>query len=312
MDDSAKKILGDQWERVPKELRDAIFSSDLSNKLHLLAQKYHLHIDKAGMLEDEVVLVLMGMEDPDAFVTNAKRELDISPEDARGLARDVNDQIFHPIREKLTSFIAADAEAYTASHPEPASKNEMTEPNQNIANPYREPIGNNTLPEAMNAPMKVPSIAPKGVPDVSATPKLNTAGGLGLPEKVVEPLPALPKNIVADKLRGLSFQSMMGSAKPATPKIETKSPVVPPPAPAKETVPVPKIEEGITMRDDSALSMKSFGIQIGTDAAPEKTTAPINNANTAPANTVALSPNPNTSPTPPETKPAADPYHEPI
>jgi hypothetical protein len=311
MDENIKTIFKDQYEKMPPELQKALMASDLRVKLAALMQKYHLHVDKASILENEVVLVLMGMADPDAFVNNAKRELDISPDDARGLARDINEQIFHPVREKLESFIADNAEDYLIAHPEVLEEPNLTTPGAS-ANAYREPIGTNTVPEAMNVPPKGPSAAPKAAPEVPPAPAPAVIGGLGLPEKVVEPLPALPKNIVADKLRGLSFQSMMGSAKPATPTIETKSPVIPRPAPAKETVPVPKIEEGITMRDDSALSMKSFGIQIGTDAAPEKTTAPINNANAGPANTVAPSLNPNTPPTPPETKPAADPYHEPI
>jgi hypothetical protein len=221
-EEGTQNIFKDHFKKLPPELQKAVMANDLRQKLVVLTQKYRLHIDKAGVLENEVVLVLMGLENPDEFVNNARRELGLSPEDARGLARDVNDQIFHPIRETLESFINIQAAEYAAANPGVAtggsSAGEGVKPAQNIP----------------SAPISVPNTPSLGQAAASFKPPIGTPKESLLPEKVVDPLPALPKDIIADKLR------------PVVPKAPM-APATPTPAPA---------------RQDAALSMKSFGIQI--------------------------------------------------
>ncbi len=267
MEENVQKIFKEQYNKLPPELQQAIMASDLRVKLAAIMQKYRLHIDKASVLENEVVLVLMGMESPDEFVNNARRELAISPEDSRALARDVNDQIFHPIREKLESFINKQAQEFGSTLP-PVTPGDALRP---------------TAPPAPNLPV--------------SNDRYREPVDDALPQAAVVPLPAVPKNIVADKLRGVST-----TAAPVT-----AAPKVPTPAPTTDTpVTLPKVEsqkEIAAPLSASSISFKSFGIQVGEEKKTESK-LPIS-PSTAPK---PATPDASAPPTTP--KPSADPYRE--
>lgn len=275
MDENIKGIFKEQYSKLPPELQKAIMASDLQTKLTSLTQKYRLHIDKASVLENEVVLVLMGMENPDEFVNNSRRELGISPEDARSLARDVNDQIFHPIREKLESFINAQTQAYIAANPAP------TFPSQGEAS-------SSTTPQSIPTAPKTPAS-----PDRYREPVDDS-----LPQAIVTPLPAVPKNIIADKL-GVSLGTIGGLTK------ESVAPTIPP----KETPKAPMNSSGSTPLPvvaptpaPASINLKSFGIKIGEEKIESK--LPVADIPTTAPETTSQK-----TETPP-VKPSVDPYRE--
>lgn len=235
MDANVKNTFKSQFERLPKELRDAVTSTDLRTKLFALTQKYHLHIDKAGTLENEVVLVLMGMELPSLFVGNIQRELELSPENANALAKDVNEQIFHPIHEQLINFLSkqeADLEKESVAKLA-VSVQENVRPDDHV-DPYREaPDGTTALrkpadiisTKSVTMPSSVRAVTPPGATLVPASVPVP-----GTPPKMPEPAPELPRNIVGDKLgASLSLRSILGTGEAAK---------VPPPA-APVVIPTP-------------------------------------------------------------------------
>lgn len=327
MDDSIKTIFKEQFQKLPPELRKAVTANDLRTKLTALTLKYRLHIDKAGILENEVVLVLMGMEDPEAFVTNVRRELGVSDEDARSLARDVNDQIFHPIRESLETFINQQGEQYATENPTAegagtslgapvvkapviSTPMPMPEAPKNVSRPTPPAATIPSAPQSTGAVSGVVigtprRVAPTGVNTVSqpSTPPVQQSNPISpnLPEKIVEPLPAvqsniqkditrdlpkaIPKDIVAEKLQPISLKSVLGSV--PTPKMET-------PAPSTEA---------------ATIRMKSFGVQIDLG----KGNATPNGVSSLPptpaSGTINSSPAPNTPSAP---KSTTDPYREPV
>lgn len=193
MDPGVQKIFKEQFQKLPPELKAAITASDLRQKLFVLTQKYRLHIDKAATLENEVVMVLMGMEDPEEFVRNIERELGIDASSAQALAKDVSEQIFHPIRTRLDEFLKAENERRTAV-------------------------------ERVSAPPVIPSVAPASIakpvtPLSTAIIPTTPALASGHPEepKAPSPTPQTPapssSNIVAGKLGGgatLNLRSILG------------------------------------------------------------------------------------------------------
>jgi hypothetical protein len=66
-----------------------------------VASNHDLMIDQAGMLQNEILFVMLGMEPSSEFVNNMSRELGINKEKANAVAKDVNDLIFAPIRKYL-------------------------------------------------------------------------------------------------------------------------------------------------------------------------------------------------------------------
>ena len=66
-----------------------------------VASNHDLMINQAGMLQNEILFVMLGMEPSSEFVDDMFRELGINREKANAVAKDVNDLIFAPIRKYL-------------------------------------------------------------------------------------------------------------------------------------------------------------------------------------------------------------------
>jgi hypothetical protein len=98
---NTEQIIKEQLVKLPEDVRKAISSVDLRDKIKKIAEKHHLHIDQAGDLETETVLVMLGLEPTDDYKRNIKKALQISDTPAHAITFDVNKEIFMPIRESL-------------------------------------------------------------------------------------------------------------------------------------------------------------------------------------------------------------------
>jgi len=67
---------------------------------HLMT-KYSLHIDQGGILEREIMLLLMGIENPDEFTKTLAEEAKLDQQTINNIVKDVNDQIFVPLRDEM-------------------------------------------------------------------------------------------------------------------------------------------------------------------------------------------------------------------
>jgi hypothetical protein len=99
--DEAQDILKTQFQKLPKNLQDAITSVSLQEKLKKVVKKFMLHIDQAGALENETVLVMLGLESSDDYRENIRRALNIADGRAEMIANNINQEIFLQIRETL-------------------------------------------------------------------------------------------------------------------------------------------------------------------------------------------------------------------
>jgi len=91
----------ERFEKLPKEMREAIFSVDSSEAIQAIGKKYKLAVDKIGELADEIGLVTIGATPSHNFVSNLSRRLGVDREKARKIAQEINEQVFAKIREKL-------------------------------------------------------------------------------------------------------------------------------------------------------------------------------------------------------------------
>ncbi len=90
-----------KYASLPDNVKEAISSVDSANKIQAIAKKYKLHIDQTGELGTQVGLVMLGILAPRDFVAALAKELALTPELARSVATEVNEQIFTPIRDSL-------------------------------------------------------------------------------------------------------------------------------------------------------------------------------------------------------------------
>jgi len=110
MEQNPKELIQKRFEELPKALQDAVTSNEVEKKLRELTEKHKLHIDQGVRLENETMLVMMGLEDASEYEKNITHELEISPELAREITAEVAKDIFLPIRESLRELLEKDRE----------------------------------------------------------------------------------------------------------------------------------------------------------------------------------------------------------
>lgn len=110
-----------RYFELPEALRDAIASSDLEKKLQAIASRHELHLDRWELLENEVMLVLLGIQPAEALQENIVKEAGLPEDVASQLASDIALEIFEPIRQSLEENIDAAEEAGAAPSAPPAA-----------------------------------------------------------------------------------------------------------------------------------------------------------------------------------------------
>lgn len=95
------EILKERLARLPAVVRNAITSADLEKKLRDLANTHKLHLDQWQVLENEVMMTLLGVRRVEELQENLKKQLKIVDELARTLAENINIIVFEPIRQEL-------------------------------------------------------------------------------------------------------------------------------------------------------------------------------------------------------------------
>lgn len=118
-----------QFQNLPKDLREAIFSVDTADIIQAIAKKHKLAIDKMGELADEVGLLMLGITHPKDFINHLERRLETDPETTRNITEEVNTQIFAKIRESLKTMhtVKEEREEILPEPKLPETKNEQHE-----------------------------------------------------------------------------------------------------------------------------------------------------------------------------------------
>jgi hypothetical protein len=174
--DEATKIIKEQLDKIPAELRNYFLNSGWSNRLDSLLIKYNIEENKKTAIKNEAFLVLIGLEIYRDFEINIEREAELDSNTAKKISDEVRQTIFQiinivqpsikPERQNNigTSFEQAILNQARAMRPIPQAPNNLpigefrketreepkkemvgeTTSTQNYSHgvdPYREPIG---------------------------------------------------------------------------------------------------------------------------------------------------------------------------
>ena len=90
-----------RFMELPKVLQDAITSTDIQKQLRALADTNKLHLDQWQLLENEVMLTLLGFQPPEELADNLKADLNIPEELSLTLAANISHIVFEPVRAEL-------------------------------------------------------------------------------------------------------------------------------------------------------------------------------------------------------------------
>jgi hypothetical protein len=129
----------DKYAKLPEDVREAASSIETVNTIEHTAKKHNLHIDEAGIITDYVGKVLFGEIKPDKFVPNLAKALDIDDKTANAIAQDLNDQIFHPLRESLRKVNEEKIKEKEAEKYIPVTQAEQQESKEEILNQIENP-----------------------------------------------------------------------------------------------------------------------------------------------------------------------------
>ncbi|MFZ1075659.1 MAG: hypothetical protein WAN50_04775 [Minisyncoccia bacterium] len=117
MDTDGNSINDSQFEEslnvimrtLPAAIRQYFEDSAYIPVVQDLSATYSLHIDQAGVLVRNVILLLLGIEDPNEFAAALKNDGGIPDALVTGIMKDVNERIFVPLRDKMEKGTAAKA-----------------------------------------------------------------------------------------------------------------------------------------------------------------------------------------------------------
>lgn len=139
-----------RFKALPRVIQTAITSADVQKELRALADTNKLHLDQWQLLENDVMLTLLGFQPTGELAHHLKTDLDISAERAELLAKEISKIVFEPIREELERELEhPDAKAATVSDVEGVRTQVLT---------------HETAPAAPAAPAVLPATPPADAP----------------------------------------------------------------------------------------------------------------------------------------------------
>lgn len=174
LEESMKQIM----KTLPPVIREYLSQGKYTPVARNLMTKYDLRIDQGGILEREIMLLLLGVESPADFTKSLSDDAGLTREIINNIIQEVNDQIFVPLRkaeEKGTPVLSA---PLPTTHFKLENKIPIPRP----------------VPEAPKIISTLPPAPMKGLPPKVFLPRPSTLG------EVVRSVLAAPKPIDNTKL----------------------------------------------------------------------------------------------------------------
>lgn len=210
-EESMKQVM----KTLPPLIRDYLVQEKYTPVARSLMTKYALRIDQGGVLEREIMLLLMGVENPTEFTTALAEEAKLTKIVIDGIVQDVNNLIFVPLRKeeeksgmggnvqapvKPVVPIAAPIFAATpfVAPPRPAAPAVVAAPRPVVASDAGAPRPAVATPQPVVAAPHIAPLPPKTVMPVRSAATLGDVMRSILPTPVSEPRAAKSINLLED------------------------------------------------------------------------------------------------------------------
>ena len=142
MPDYTREQLWKLYEKLPEELKEAVFSEETANSIGDICERNGIE-EKISEVAKYTGRVLLGILPPDEFQTALEKEARLAKDKAKRVAQEINRFIFYPVKESLASLYKTGAPP-TPLETRLAPPIEETPPTQEEkseeADVYREPI----------------------------------------------------------------------------------------------------------------------------------------------------------------------------
>ena len=105
MTDQLKQIIKDEMAKLPKENQIAIGALNWEKITEEIGKKFFLQEDEINTLQTETFLILIGLEEPDAYAENVEENVGTSKDQASKIVEEMAQKVFIPISDILIESI---------------------------------------------------------------------------------------------------------------------------------------------------------------------------------------------------------------
>lgn len=127
------------YEKLPKELQEAIFSEQTAGSISDICTRNGIKDDKVSQIAKYTGYVLLGVLSPSKFQETLEKEASLSPEQTEKVSLEISRFIFLPIKESLHVLYSEEIIS-PKEKPEAVSETAPSSKRQKRADTYREPI----------------------------------------------------------------------------------------------------------------------------------------------------------------------------
>lgn len=103
MPDYTKEQLWKVYEKLPEDLKEAIFSAETADNIYDICTRNGIEDDKISEIAKLTGRVLMGILPPEDFQETLEKELKLKKDIAKKIAHEINRFIFFPVKESLAA-----------------------------------------------------------------------------------------------------------------------------------------------------------------------------------------------------------------
>jgi hypothetical protein len=114
-----KAEMADRFTLLPEELQKVILGSNYQQQLFEIAKKHKMTFEELGTLELETTMVLLGMTRPEEYRDEIQIQLKKNESDIEALVKDINENVFTPVRGSLERVFTAKKDPIEFVNPEP-------------------------------------------------------------------------------------------------------------------------------------------------------------------------------------------------
>ncbi len=129
------------YEKLPGELKEAIFSMETADNVYDICQRNNIEDDRISEIARYVGRVLLGILPLDEFQETLETELKLKRDKAKKVAQEINRFVFYPVKSSLEELygieIAPPAKPKIAPPPKPSEEEPVAPPQKDT---YREPV----------------------------------------------------------------------------------------------------------------------------------------------------------------------------
>ena len=96
-----KEELWGLYEKIPQELKDAIFAGETANHISNVCERYDIKGGAVSGVAEQVRNVLLGLLPPNDFQATLEGELKLEKETAEKAGKEISRFIFYPVKPVL-------------------------------------------------------------------------------------------------------------------------------------------------------------------------------------------------------------------